>query len=114
MRISDWSSDVCSSDLHDAAVTGFEHDGALATVEHELRDADGIGRLHRVANDGERLLADRIVRYEIMRLVVPDPLDRILRHEHVDVTRKRVVSGKGGLVRVDLGGRRIIKKKKKN
>src|SRR3546814_13280678 len=31
----------------------------------------------------------------------------------IGIDRKRVVSGKSGSVRVDLGGRRILKKKKK-
>src|SRR3546814_8487917 len=48
MRISDWSSDVCSSDLHvDAAVVG---DGFRHAVDHLLL----VGDVH---GDGERVAA---------------------------------------------------------
>src|SRR3546814_19812331 len=40
------------------------------------------------------------------------PVDRVLRRVNNRVDRKRVVEGKGVAVRVDLGGRRILKKKK--
>src|SRR3546814_17928979 len=80
MRISDWSSDVCSSDLV----------GALQAVEpglHHLRAVDG------------DLLDPRLV---------------LLEHHaalQLGGDRKSVVKGKSVSVRVDLGGRRIIKQK---
>src|SRR3546814_10215829 len=80
MRISDWSSDVCSSDLlpwRRGLVTG-------AGTHH------GLDR--QVVLVGELEIA----------LVVGRNRDR-----------KSVVSGKSVSVRVDLGGRRIIKKKSK-
>src|SRR3546814_2362689 len=79
MRISDWSSDVCSSDLG----AGREpRPGAAAACALAL---------------GGRAVDDRACRA------------RGLAHAS---DRKSVVEGKSVSVRVDLGGRRIIKKKK--
>src|SRR3546814_10571239 len=73
MRISDWSSDVCSSDLTIRARSGpFDMDPAAKDRIESIGDID---------------------------------LDSIKRD------RKSVVEGKSVSVRVDLGGRRIIKKK---
>src|SRR3546814_20968404 len=72
MRISDWSSDVCSSDLEG---TNFKH---VVAPHHRRSDRVAGGRSVRLAVD-----------------------------------RKSVVSGKSVAVRVDLGGRRIIKKKRR-
>src|SRR3546814_11740367 len=59
------------------------------------------------------------VRSELERELAADELKRSLRETEdamrdidASVDRKSVVSGKGVSVRVDLGGRRIIKKKK--
>src|SRR3546814_14578348 len=68
MRISDWSSDVCSSDLH------LDVDRQFHAGHHQSAAHRHLGTL---------------------------PADR-----------KSVVLGKSVSVRVDLGGRRIIKKKK--
>src|SRR3546814_16394894 len=102
MRISDWSSDVCSSDL----VLDLRGFGDL--------DRQHLGRqVVRGQHDADR--ADEIAVIEQRRR----PVDR-----HVDCEaavaqlrrgaedRKRVVEGKSESVRVDLGGRRILKKKK--
>src|SRR3546814_18341787 len=85
MRISDWSSDVCSSDL---AVV----DGAIG-----IREAAGAVTSDAVRS-GTRGALDRDVH---------DVLDEVQKAD-----RKSVVWGKSVSVRVDLGGRRIIKKKK--
>src|SRR3546814_7014712 len=83
MRISDWSSDVCSSDLarpaerHDDLEKGAERPGAV---------------------DRRRLLQRH-----------RQPRQEAAQHP----ARKSVVSGKSVSVRVDLGGHRIIKKKKR-
>src|SRR3546814_15591412 len=69
-RISDWSSDVCSSDLIQELIA--EKDGWMV--------------------------------WPVMKLASP-----LSRKQTID--RKSVVSGKSVSVRVDLGGRRIIKKK---
>src|SRR3546814_16327798 len=58
MRISDWSSDVCSSDL-DQPAAHRRHDLGLATDDPALRVARGKGtkrqRLAQRADDPERL-----------------------------------------------------------
>src|SRR3546814_9418898 len=88
MRISDWSSDVCSSDLSARRVRPGRVVLAFRRAQAECRTA----------------LAD------------PDALPQRQsdkagnRRDQED--RKSVVSGKSVSVRVDLGGRRIIKKKK--
>src|SRR3546814_14229478 len=108
MRISDWSSDVCSSDLDHAlgdvendhhrecVVVGAlelellaqiddRHDGA-AQIDHALDEVRRVGN----ARDG---------------VVTADLLD-------FENDRKSVVEGKSVSVRVDPGGRRIIKQQK--
>src|SRR3546814_12971816 len=137
MRISDWSSDVCSSDLGDHA------DQPLA--EREPR------HMHRFLLESarrkkfERAAAQQVDRTDFAMKTFPDDPDdlvdlalrarprrhhlvqtgqdgtgglgggrgrwRGVRHRHPD--RKSVVEGKSGSVRVDLGGRRSIKKKKR-
>src|SRR3546814_16395672 len=99
MRISDWSSDVCSSDLGvGRAEAGTEVAQPLGAGPHDegLR-AELLGEVQAVIagiglGDGRELAR---------------PLP-------VEGDRKSVVSGKSVSVRVDLGGRRIIKKKKKS
>src|SRR3546814_19852368 len=84
MRISDWSSDVCSSDLTDRS-------------EHQ----PGAGALH--LHVAERLPVDP----------ADGDLGRERRGELRDPEdRKSVVLGKSVSVSVDLGGRRLIKTKK--
>src|SRR3546814_14031609 len=114
MRISDWSSDVCSSDLHVTADAGRARpswDRSASTrrtggpfSSHD--PADGSiqwpgSRCRRYAGEG-----DRSARKQRHRTAW-----RIF-FEHRAGDRKSVVSGKSVSVRVDLGGRRIIKKKK--
>src|SRR3546814_18516005 len=75
MRISDWSSDVCSSDLPaDVELRGFAEDDAVL-VEQE----DGAGR-----RDGSEDMA----RVDIHDLVESDITDRLVEHHrgiHADV-----------------------------
>src|SRR3546814_19635978 len=100
MRISDWSSDVCSSDLPD-----------------EVLDAErfGVG-LHPVGDfpaqvEGRSLggHADGVAEGAVAG-AAQGVLGGLARARG---DRKSVVSGKSVSVRVDLGGRRIIKKKMK-
>src|SRR3546814_17854332 len=105
MRISDWSSDVCSSDLaeesadeaHEAAVEGAEEAEAVAdTVAAEAAFDDTAEVVAGKAADREPLTTAGAVEGEDA------------------VERKSVGEGKSVSVRVDFGGRRIIKKKNYN
>src|SRR3546814_16468571 len=87
MRISDWSSDVCSSDLRLA--------DALQDL-HEVR--------RRIAAHGG--VADLAPPPRRLAVVVPVPAG----HLQPRVDRQSVVQGKSVAVRVDLGGRRLIQK----
>src|SRR3546814_18230791 len=103
MRISDWSSDLCSSDLHDQVTDGQAPCAARPTYwpQAQLRARAGGGRAGRAPALGCCRLADR--------LTFSDHHQAPFRARTAD--RQRVVEGKGVSVRVDLGGRRIIKKK---
>src|SRR3546814_14728647 len=87
MRISDWSSDVCSSDLRGSR-DPFPRTGARPKTQPRpgkpklIRDAPPVSQ------------------------VVPIPATEARVAERA---RKSVVSGKSVSVRVDLGGRSIIK-----
>src|SRR3546814_19325125 len=99
MRISDWSSDVCSSDLpapHPAEPPRFEGRTHWAGIE--------VTRGTR-----ERGLGGRAVAREERGQHGAQVRDG----EGLRQDRKSVVEGKSVSVRVDLGGRRIIKKKKR-
>src|SRR3546814_20034820 len=99
MRISDWSSDVCSSDLD------FREGRRRGAAGLRLRDR--LRRLPRCQPPGDsRRQAEDLRARLSLRLA-----GRAVGDAAGD--RKSVVSGKSGSVRVDLGGRRIIKKKKK-
>src|SRR3546814_16085641 len=123
MRISDWSSDVCSSDLPasriEKAAAPFDRPSARV-----LRESRG-----GVGGDGERARSDRdmgagdadkidhqrhgedraAAAYEAEREA--DDAARQTAKQILD--RKSVVEGKSVSVRVDLGGRRIHNKKNK-
>src|SRR3546814_14116579 len=79
MRISDWSSDVCSSDLVGESMNGASRDCSRRSAGPTLRS--------RRPRQKMKLGGDQ--------------------------DRKSVVSGKSVSVRVDLGGRRIIQKKRR-
>src|SRR3546814_16581502 len=98
MRISDWSSDVCSSDL-----------GDVERPVELVRDPVGAGEVPARPpwdhGDLDVVAAGDPVRDLVDRAVAAD-------HDEERRDRKSVVQGKSVSVRVDLGGRRIIKKKK--
>src|SRR3546814_6992180 len=97
MRISDWSSDVCSSDL-----IAFGVRQQVAAGQFQLRAAIGhVARRERHVVVRRQIDVDRFADIEAGFLGVC---------EH-RIDRKSVVSGTSVSVRVDLGGRRIIKKK---
>src|SRR3546814_4748745 len=104
MRISDWSSDVCSSDLEGDTITAQLPAGIRGGFGPNLRrfclmmHAHGqvtTQRMTTLLNDvGVEISKRQVVRFLTERLE----------------DRKSVVLGKSVSVRVDLGGRRIIKK----
>src|SRR3546814_12104459 len=97
MRISDWSSDVCSSDLItqrvQSAMAG--HFGDCAAV------GEGVSEMRVHVGPGYRVYFTRVGAVVYLLLAGGDKTR----------DRKSVVWGKSVSVRVDLGGRRIIKKK---
>src|SRR3546814_13643877 len=94
MRISDWSSDVCSSDLLGGHIAHRRLGLRFGATHDQAALARCLQPAAELAGDAE--IVDRSAAHAI---------------EYPD--RKSVVSGKSVSVRVDLGGRRIIKKKKK-
>src|SRR3546814_4546485 len=87
MRISDWSSDVCSSDLHGRRALKAE-------IRQLLSDQTDIDtEMYLLLDEQGNKLAGNLDLFDAAR------------------SEERRV-GKGVSVRVDLGGRRIIKKKK--
>src|SRR3546814_21033118 len=101
MRISDWSSDVCSSDLETGAARfffcktpDFEDARFLKTKEPKMSRA-----FVKEDDAGTQEVQVDLPMSEHPNFVTP-------------ADRKSVVSGKSVSVRVDIGGRRIIKKKK--
>src|SRR3546814_16550815 len=131
MRISDWSSDVCSSDLAlvDALERLGEHvavdvadEGAEILVvhfeqilEHEHRFLDRLGGLAVDLGElGHDAFAGRLARarHDLGRLAraAEDDARRLLASAGPD--RKSVVEGKGVSLRVDFGGWGYINKKK--
>src|SRR3546814_12564282 len=106
MRISDWSSDVCSSDLGiSMAAAGLVF--ATRSVWMAARQVEmTVLQDFRIAGRPEQR-EDRGVGGE---------RDKPSRETHLSgpsEDRKSVVQGQSGSGRVDRGGRRTIKKKKK-
>src|SRR3546814_18642417 len=104
LRISDWSSDVCSSDLTDSLCQGTRHRFGPCRSRHERRQHR---RTSRAGTYG---------RYGIeLRGRAQSPISHLARHQESlrrnGRARKSVVKGKSVSVRVDMGGRRVIKKK---
>src|SRR3546814_13255584 len=94
MRISDWSSDVCSSDLI-----------LLLVVEGLV-----IGLITGLVGAGGGFLIIPALVW-LTRLPFKTAVGTSLFIIAINSDRKSVVSGKSVSVRVDIGGRRIIKKK---
>src|SRR3546814_14877642 len=111
MRISDWSSDVCSSDL--AGLTAGRARLSVMVLEVALIDVlpgheDKFAAAYAQAQAQGILTADEGCRSVRMNRGIETPTRFVL------LDRKSVVEGKSVSVGVDLGGRRIIKKKKNN
>src|SRR3546814_14058091 len=105
MRISDWSSDVCSSDL----VTNRGPSGT--PQQPDIKEKPGI-RLDFVARQGITLLGtEDELKFE-PRNLTGTRYQEFQQDGDSRLDRNSGVKGKGLAVRVGLGVRRIIKKKK--
>src|SRR3546814_16580186 len=100
MRISDWSSDVCSSDLQHRGADRRQQAHAALDAPADLSAVQQVDWMERV--EGVDLHAGT---------AVDIPAEALLEDAVAQADRKSVVSGKSGSVRVDLGGCRPIKKK---
>src|SRR3546814_13642347 len=112
MRISDWSSDVCSSDLvkavPDTVTAAF---GEFMEAFETFKDVND----RRLGEIEEKLTSDVVTRDRMDRIGrAMDEQKTLLDQMLVKKDRKRVVEGKSVSVRVDLGCRSIITKKKAN
>src|SRR3546814_8460519 len=96
MRISDWSSDVCSSDLEQA------------DSGHRVREP--VPGRHRAQVQRRHLQQRRADLEPHLLLELPGAEGR-RQADRRPGARKSVVEGKGVSVRVDTGGSSIIKKK---
>src|SRR3546814_11953120 len=105
MRISDWSSDVCSSDLQESRDVGRGEAGRNLIVGG--RHAQRADRGRPVPSQPPKLSRQ----LDGGRLAVGARDGRHRRWKWRIIDRKSVGEGKSGSVRVDLGGRRIVKKK---
>src|SRR3546814_11077106 len=122
MRIIDWSSDVCSSDLaSDHLVRAFHHTYGLPVVTTNCSN-----------NYGPYQFPEKLIPLVIAKAIASEPLpiygdgmnvrDWLYVGDHCSairavleggrVDRKSVVEGKRVSGRVDVGGSRIIKKTK--
>src|SRR3546814_18048875 len=98
MSSSDWSSDVCSSDLEwHGRKPGYDD-------ANQPQAEAGVGQQPPGTAEA--------VRGHLLHCRSGSAAPAAAWDQRVD--RKRVVAGKSGSVRVDLGGRRRIKKTKKN
>src|SRR3546814_18131990 len=98
MRISDWSSDVCSSDL-----------GRLPPALEGVRAQRDLEKAMAVANRTSQFVA-RLDR-DVLAGMAPQQLEALEGRLARRKERKSVGEGKSVSVGVDLGGRGIIKKK---
>src|SRR3546814_11792659 len=115
MRISDWSSDVCSSDLEDRVAAaqrlGDVADAARRQRHHvALGDKDG-GAIAFEA-DGFAAAGVHVGSWACGVAVRRVASARTAGTPRMVADRKSVVEGKSGSGRVDVGGRRRVKKKK--
>src|SRR3546814_14890809 len=106
MRISDWSSDVCSSDLLAAAKTGRAVNIKKGQFLAPWDMQHVAGKMKAAGND-RVLLCERGASFGYNMLVSDMRALPILAQD-----RKSVVEGKSVSVRVDLCGGRFLKKKK--
>src|SRR3546814_6322216 len=116
MRISDWSSDVCSSDLHGIVARGEHRDASLGALAHSFGDEH-----HRMAEDildAAHHEAERLGR--VLRPLRPPEMrekqdDRALVRQLADRRRSEEhTSELQSLMRISYAVFCLKKKKKKN
>src|SRR3546814_20141494 len=115
MRISDWSSDVCSSDLKiRVAAEARDSRDFLIIARTDARTAHGLDEALRRAEAFVKAGAD------ILFVESPESVEEMERIGRtfdlpllVNVEPTSGEWGKGGAVRVSLGGGSILKKKNK-
>src|SRR3546814_11910634 len=119
MRISDWSSDVCSSDLRHPRLAHCRSPGCARVRYIGDRNTGLTDLLENLLADHRLEHAAAISGLNVMNgdpgiiECAKDGLGAKRSRRSVGIAdRKSVVSGKSVSVRVDLGGRSIIKKKK--
>src|SRR3546814_19224453 len=129
MRISDWSSDVCSSDLVTLVKPGEADADATAEQAAASGDDERAEILRKLEESRLRNLTEQQRLAEEDKRRVEEAAERKRKEEEeaerlrveaetaaaaaAVADRKSVVEGKSGSVSVDLGGPRNIKKKKK-
>src|SRR3546814_20889131 len=106
MRISDWSSDVCSSDLRDRSRCRLRDRREVLTRSTTVKPANLI-ELARNRQPAEVLLANVLDENMSSSIKAGQNLVQAAKAD-----RQSVGSGKRVSVRVDLGGRKLLKKKK--
>src|SRR3546814_14536668 len=121
MRISDWSSDVCSSDLTKAPYAarnggGYTLEAELGITPNGYAEPDFMG--WEIKQYGVRDFVSFRPKYPVT-LMTPEPTGGVYRTEGVaafmrrfgytDQDRKNVEKGKSVSVRVELGGGRSNK-----
>src|SRR3546814_15111781 len=115
MRISDWSADVCSSDLLARAdsYSGLNCSASLQIVSRSV-SFSGAAALCAIAEELTQAPSSAAEQHDHNVLRVSNilrPRENTDKDGRMMLDRKSVVSGKSVSVRVDLGGRRTIKKK---
>src|SRR3546814_11478552 len=110
MRISDWSSDVCSSDLIEAFLRGLARRelrlllGKAALVGRELRFPilrqnaldDTLELGPAVAVEGGEKVLPRLVRGAAARAGLTPGVHEIVRHDAGRIRDREVLAGRGG------------------
>src|SRR3546814_15124391 len=117
MRISDWSSDVCSSDLEGSSATDSEdphqYNKAVDCHHHSLQREPLHERLLRPLPQ-PKFQFHRLQRLHWSKSHPATAPDRRLHlFQRSPPNRKNVVAGKSVQVQGEHGGTRLIKKKKK-
>src|SRR3546814_12763044 len=113
MRISDWSSDVCSSDLIAKASGSVASTAAPPTLSDSTTMLHSSGESIRAPKSRSGQRSRGLASKRGRRGTQPLRDGATRRAARPGKDRKSVVQGKSVSVRVDLGGRRIIKKNKK-